>query len=628
MSSFKKNNRRWPKKGQWLWFFKALNRKEKTFFLFCFFLFVASSFFLIFNFYFNNSKVVPAIGGIYREGLVGQPRFINPLYATSDVDRDIIELVYSGLMKYNAKGEIVFDIAENYELQEDGKVYLLSLRDDLFWHDNKPLTADDVVFTVKSIQSPEYKSPFRANWVGVTVEKVDDFKVKFILTKPYVGFLENLTLKILPKHIWSDISPENAPFSSYNFKPVGSGLYKVSEVVQENSRINSLKLEMVKDAYISEIIFSFFDDKKEVEKVDGFGSFQEGKGETYYISMPRYFALFFNLERTEMSKDLRRALNYALDKEKLPGEPVNSPFLPDFYNLARPDDYQYNPEKAKDILEENGFFENERGYREKIIKGEASFVFSRDLSKGSRGEEVTQLQDCLKQFYPEQETTGYFGSQTEKTVVAFQEKYREDILTPSDLTTGTGSVRAGTRTKLNEVCFSTEDEIIPLELSIATLDQRALLETAEKLKEQFEKIGVRVLIEKINEEEIKEREYETFLVGIILSTVLDPLPFWHSGQKNDPGYNLSMYENKKVDELLEEIRVISDDDLRREKIEEVQEIILADFPALFLYTQGYVYNISEKIKGVAFEKIIHPSHRFSEIQDWYIKTKRIWRRDI
>ncbi|MDD5606549.1 MAG: ABC transporter substrate-binding protein [Candidatus Pacebacteria bacterium] len=620
-----KGLKKWPQKGQWVWFFSILNKKEKIFFSIFAVLFIISFLFLLISFYYNNTKVIPTVGGIYKEGLVGQPRFINPIYATSDIDRDILQLVYSGLMKHNNKGEIEFDIAKSYDIQEDEKVYIVQIKDNIFWHDNNLLTVDDVLFTIQAIQNPEYKSPFRANWIGVIVEKINDFEIKFILSKPYVGFLENLTLKILPKHIWQEISPDQAPLSSYNFKPIGSGPYKIKQINQQQDKINNLILERVKDAYISEMHFYFFGKEQDIQGVDGFGSLQSKNNSwnIYEISLPRYFALFFNLQEVK-DKEIRQALKYATDKQVF-DQPINSPFLPDFYGFSSFEETNLDLEKANEILDKKGFILNsETGYREKIVKN--NFSFSQDLKIGSQGTEVTELQTCLAKFEdvcPEKEITGYFGANTEKAVINFQEKYKQEILDPWGFSKGTGLVSKTTREKLNEICFKEEKNL--LQFSISTLDQTSLLETAELLKEQFKKIGVKVNIKKITEQEIKDRKYESFLIGIISGAILDPLPFWHSEQKKDPGYNFSLYENKSVDKVLEELRIISDQETRREKIEGLQEIIIEDIPALFLYTQGYIYNVSSKIKGIEFEKIINPCYRFSQVQDWYIKTKRAWK---
>ncbi len=619
-----KGLKKWPKKGQWVWFFSVLNKKEKQLFFLFLCLFVFSFLYLSINFYYNNTRIVPAIGGIYKEGLVGQPRFINPIYATSDVDRDILQLIYSGLMKHD-KGEIVLDLAKSYDVKEDGKVYVFQIKDNIFWHDGELLTVDDILFTIQAIQNPEYKSPFRANWIGISMEKINDFEIKFNLIKPYAGFLENLTLKILPKHIWQNISPDQAPLDSHNFKPIGSGPYQIKQLNQGHDRIDSLILERFKDSNISEIHLVFFNDKKEIRGVDGFGSLEikNTNWNTYEVSLPRYFALFLNLEKFQ-DKEIRQALQYSISQDIFE-KPINSPFLPEFYGFDLYQNNGFDPEKVQEILNNKGFVLNsETGYLEKTI--EDDFSFSQELKQGSRGEQVTALQTCLAKFddiYPGGEITGYFGPSTKEAVIAFQEKHKEDILDPWGFEKGTGLVSETTREKLNEICF--QRETILLEFSISTLDQVNLLETAELLKKEFKNQGIKVNIKKITEQQIKERDYESFLIGVINGAILDPLPFWHSEQKKDPGYNFSLYENKSADKVLEDLRTTSDLEIRKEKLEKLQEIIISDIPALFLYTQGYNYNVSSRIKGIELEKLISPSHRFSQIESWYIRTQRSWK---
>ena len=105
------------------------------FFLF-FTAFVVCSIILIFSTYRQHTVVVPDNGGIIREGVVGQPRFINPVYAASnDPDRDLVNLLFSGLFKYDINGDIAPDLVESYTLEEGGKTYNLSLKEGVLFHD-------------------------------------------------------------------------------------------------------------------------------------------------------------------------------------------------------------------------------------------------------------------------------------------------------------------------------------------------------------------------------------------------------------------------------------------------------------------------------------------------------------
>ena len=164
-----------PSKAQWKLFFQVLTKKEKIIFLSCLGCFLSSLIFLSFNFYFERTKIVPARGGSFIEGVVGQPRFINPVLASSDVDRDLVELTFAGLMRYEKDGRIVPELIKNYQVSENGKIYEITLKDAL-WSDGQKITSDDVIFTIKTIQNPDFKSPEIVNWQGVKVEKISEKK--------------------------------------------------------------------------------------------------------------------------------------------------------------------------------------------------------------------------------------------------------------------------------------------------------------------------------------------------------------------------------------------------------------------------------------------------------------------
>ncbi|MBU0598786.1 hypothetical protein KKF61_07440, partial [Patescibacteria group bacterium] len=163
-----------------------LNKKEKIFFLVFFTAFLASGIYLMVSSYLGGTMVAPANGGILREGILGQPRFINPIYAASnDVDRDLVNLIYSGLFKYDSAGEIVPDLVREYSIENDGKLYNLTLKENIVFHDGEPLTADDVIFTIKTIQSPDFKSPIQAKWLDVKAEKVSQYQITITLKNAY-----------------------------------------------------------------------------------------------------------------------------------------------------------------------------------------------------------------------------------------------------------------------------------------------------------------------------------------------------------------------------------------------------------------------------------------------------------
>ena len=654
---------KWPSRLQWRQFSKVLNKKEKIIFSLFVFLAFFSGLYLFLNFYFENTEIKPAKGGAYTEGVIGSPRFINPIYsATSDVDRDLTELIYSGLMKYNEQGEIVPDLAEKYEILEQGKIYEFYLKENLVWSDKEPLTAEDIIFTIETIQNPSFKSPIRASWLGVEVEKISKQKIRFELKNPSVVFLENCTLKILPKHIWQDVSVQNFPLSIYNLKPIGSGLYKLKGLTQDaQGNIKSLTLLANPNYWgthpnITTITFLFFDEETDLIKsyqkgeIKGFSltasaNFSNFIDSTnfYSLSLPRYFAIFFNPESSEIlaEKEVREALNYGTNKQEIidkilsgKAKIVNSPILPEIYNFEQSSEIcQFNLEKANQLLEDAGFIKGENGLRSKIVKKTPSFQFKSSLTVGSQGKEVEELQKCLSkdpEVYPEAVVSGYFGSKTKAAVIKFQEKYKEDVLEPYQLLKGTGDVKTSTRAKLNEICFSVSEENFPLSFSLITVDQPTLKEIALLLKQQWELLGVELEIKTLDistlgKEVIRGRDYEMLLFGEILGAIPDPFPFWHSSQVKDPGLNLAQYENTECDKLLEKNRETLIYQERKDALEEFQDLLIADSPAVFLYNPDYLYFISKEIKGVEAEIIIDSSKRFSGIENWYFKTKRGWK---
>lgn len=638
--------KKWPALWQWKKFFKILKKGERILFLLFSFSFIISAIFLFSSIYYKNTKITAAEGGMFIEGVLSQtqPRFVTPIYANSDIDRDLTELIFSGLMKYSTDMQIVPDLARDYpEIGNEGTEYKFFLKENLFWQDGAPLTADDIVFTIKTIQNPDFKSPYLANWVGVKVEKINDLTVKITLQKPYSAFLENCAIKILPKHIWEGIPVSNFALDPHNLEQaIGSGKYKIKEVKRINSGpvqyliLEKNNLYSGKKPYIMEVKFLFSEKPEDLinnakkEKITGLNisPYQNIEGwQKNDLSLPRYFAIFFNQERSKplAIKEIRQALSYATDKKEISEKIVQSPILPDFYGFDQPGQiYEFDVEKAKQILDQTGFKdENGDGIREKLIKKEFAFTFKSQLKIGSKGKEVEELQKCLKG-----EVTASFGEKTKQLVIEFQEKYAKEILEPSGLTSGTGSVGKATRDKLNEVCFGDPNELLELKISLATINQPQMIEVANILKKQWKEIGVELQIQshplfELEQDFIKPRSYDALLLGEVLGAIPDPFPFWHSSQAKDPGLNLASYQNKKTDELLEKNRSSSDPEERKQNLIEFQNAITQDIPAIFLYSSDYYYFTSPKVKGITSKKVVDPSKRFSDIENWYIKTKRV-----
>ena len=564
---------------QWAHLPKVLPSKERWLARFLVFLIFASIIGLFITFYFNHTYLEPAIGGKYTEGILGQPRFINPILAqTNDADRDLTQVIYSSLFKYDGQGNLIPDLVESYNISEDGLVYEIKIKEDIKWHDNEKLTINDVIYTIETIQDPEYKSPLKNNWQGVVIEKIDDFKMNFKLQNAYSPFLHNLTLGILPKHLWAGISAQNFALAQYNIQPVGSGPYKFKKINQNsNGQIESIELirnenfylqyeGSPKGPFIEDIIFKFFESQKELidayerRQIDGLSFISEANQvnvannlNVYKINFPAYYAVFLNQTENKAlaDKTVRLALSYATDKEEIinkvlsgEGIQIDSPMLPGWFgHTSEINIYEFALDHAQNILESENWIDSDNdGVREKTIN----------------------------------------------------------------------------------------DEEVKLEINFLTTDCVELKETAELLKEQWEKIGAKINLEildsvTVQQNHIKTREYEALLFGEVLNADPDPFAFWHSSQRKDPGLNLAIYANDKVDKILEEARQAVDKEARKEKYFEFQKLLIEDAPAVFLYSPTYIYPVNEKVKGIFIEKFSQPSYRFSQIENWFIKTNRIWK---
>lgn len=368
------------------WFF-ALPKPERIL-LFIFAGTLAVSFIaLLANSYLKQTNQAPAYGGSITIGFVGTPHYINPVIApANEVDRALIKLVYPSLLHYDQKGALVPFLAERYAVGDNGKVYDVFLKKNAKWEDGQAMTAKDVVFTIKTIQDPKASSPLVRLWQGVGVEALDDYTLRFTLSEPYAFFLQNLTVGILPKHIWESIGEENFSLSEYNKKPVGGGPYRFSTFTKTESAITSIVFKsnatfFGRAAYIPKVTVRFY-----ATPQDLFKAYQSGEVEVAGLSagafdpqpkpdtsrkvtpfmLPRYFAIFLNesVNPSLRKKEVRQALWHAINREALivnvlgsQAQIVNSP-IPSVlskYASSSVVEYPFDIARAGQLLAANGF---------------------------------------------------------------------------------------------------------------------------------------------------------------------------------------------------------------------------------------------------------------------------------
>ena len=549
---------------------KILSKKER-YLIFSLVLIILGSVIAVpFSSFYHFTKIAPDYGGSFSEGIVGEPRYINPLLSqTNDADRDLVSLMFSGILQYNKAGKLIPDLAKSYEISSDGLNYTVYLKENAKWHDGEPLTADDIIFTIQTAQNSDYGSAQRINWYGVELEKVNDYAVMFRLKNKYAQFLNSWTINILPKHLWQDIKPINFALSEFNLKPIGSGPYKFKKLKKDKlGRIQSYELESNKNfydgrPYIGNVEIKFYNsedemidayNKNDVSSLSSLSSKNLDKIKfkkrlsIKNLKLPRYFAVFFNQNQSKIlsDKNVRLAMNYGADKQEIiqkvlnnNGLSVNSPMVDgiiDIQSGAKP--YEYDLEQAKKLLADAGW----------NLPGDNGIL---------------------------------------------QKK----------------------------------DEKLSVTLTVPLLSD--LMDTANIIKDQWSKIGIEVKITTLTTPElqqaIKERNYQMLLFGEILMPDPDPFSLWHSSQKKDPGQNLALYDNKAADTLLDEARQTLNPLERMKKYDDFQKLVAADAPVTLLYNPFFLYGQTQKIKGFDAEIISVPSDKFSNIEKWYIKTKRAWK---
>jgi peptide/nickel transport system substrate-binding protein len=179
-----------------------------------------------------NQSAAPSGSAIapYREGVMSRPTNVNPLAARSQADRDLVALVFESLVNRAADGRILPGLAQSWTPSETGDSWTFELVPERKWQDGEPLTADDVTYTIETLQDPTYRGPGAGSWAGITVSAVDSDTVQFELATPIGGFLELATQPIAPRHLLADTPPGTMADAAFGKQPVGSGPYEVIEL--------------------------------------------------------------------------------------------------------------------------------------------------------------------------------------------------------------------------------------------------------------------------------------------------------------------------------------------------------------------------------------------------------------
>ena len=557
---------------------KFLSPLERALLYICLLLGLGALIFIGIVFYKKNVELLPAAGGTYIEGLVGNPQYINPLYSSlNDADADLEKLIFSRLFTRDSEGKMIPDLVDNLTISPDKKNYTIKLKTAVF-HDGSALTADDVVFTFNTIVNPEYKSPLKEKFTGISLAKNDEQTITFSLREAYRDFPRLLDFGIMPANDWASVYPGTATLTELNIKPIGSGPYRFKNLVKsKDGTIRSYTLIKNDNYYkqsanLEEIIFKFFPSSEEMisalnnGQLNGLNFITTNKSDLiiaknsldyHQIATPELTAVFFNLNSKDIISDkkIRQALSLAIDQTSITKDSVG-------------------------------------------IFGIASETLLPSFSPGN---------DNLFRF-----------DQAKATSLLTEAGWQKRTLTEQEVETAKADPKLSelVRVGAGEWWFKADK---PLIISLSSPEN--LKTVAEKVLENWKNINIKTeLTVKSNsdfeKDVLTDKKFETALYAMTIKSG-DPYSLW---QKNS-STNISNWENPKVDKALEEAR-LGDEQLATTNYHYFLVQATEDMPATPLFWSAYVYPQTKKLKGFTLKSLVDPAERFEQVAAWYINVKR------
>ncbi|HSX29327.1 MAG TPA: ABC transporter substrate-binding protein [Candidatus Saccharimonadales bacterium] len=517
----------------------------------------------------------PAPGGTYTEGIVGAFTNANPVYATDLVDTSVSRLLFSSLLKYDQNNQLEGDLAERWETDARGLNYVFHLRPNLKWHDGRPLTSADVLFTYQIIQNPDAHSPLFGSFRGITVAAPDARTVTFALPSPLASFPYSLTNGIVPKHILGSTPMLDMRSVSFNStRPIGSGPFmwqalelsggsadareeRIGLKAYDNyhfgkPKLNSFVVRTYRDP--AQLIKSY--QRQEVFAASGLSSVPEalqkdGSMHAYHLPLTAAVMTFFRtqdgvLADSKVRQALVRAADTAsiIDSLEYATQPVRQPLLHGQlgYNPAY-HQASYDPTGAKSILDSAGWLEGKGGVR---AKGGQLLTFTLYYLEGGEYESVA------KQLVNQWKKIGVDAKLTPQTETEFQ-------------------------------------------TVLANAPSSAY------------------------------HSYDALLYGISIGVDPDVYIYWDSSQidlRSTTRLNFSQYSSKIADESLESGRTRLDPALRTAKYQPFLSAWQTDAPALGLYQPRFLYITHGQVYGLEEKAINSDAQRYSNVDEWQIRETR------
>jgi peptide/nickel transport system substrate-binding protein len=518
--------------------------------------------------YYQVLKPVP--GGIFSEGIVGSFSNANPIYATSDADTSVSNLIFAGLFKYNDHNQIVGDLASGYDIDAKGTTYTVHLKPNLKWQDGKPLTSSDVAFTYHVIQNPDAKSPLQASWQGVNVKATDPRTVVFELSNPLAPFIYNLTNGIVPEHLLASVPTADLRSADFNtVKPIGAGPFSWHGVQVSGSDPAKLQQQVAlvpfadyrgEKAKLNEFIIHTYAAKADLVSAFKHGQLTAAEGLT---SVPPEIAKMKSLQTHNLLLSAATMVFFKTTSGVLSDKQVRQALVQgaDVPNIITNLDYPT------------------RSVREPFLQGQVGY----DKSLVQPG---------------------------------FDREAAKKTLDAAGWAVGSGGVRYKDGKPLTFVLNAAN-----------TTEYRAV---AHELAQQWQTLGVKLQIQLQQpadfQSTLSTHSYDAVLYGISIGADPDVFVYWDSSQADiraSNRLNFSEYKNATADTSLETGRTRTDPALRIVKYKPFLQAWQQDYPALGLYQPRLLYLTNGTVGGLHDGIVNSPVNRYNNVTDWEVRQARV-----
>lgn len=511
----------------------------------------------------------PVSGGIYTEGILGAFTTANPLYATTSVDSSVSRLLFASLLKPNGQNQLVNDLAKEVKSDERNIQHTVTLRDDINWHDGRPVTVEDVIFTYQLIQNPDAKSPLRANWVSVKIEKIDERTVKFTLPHSLASFPRLLINGILPRHLLDTIQPSQLRTISFNTSsPVGSGPFKWDSI-QISGQTPETREE--------QIGLSAFDD------------YHDGKPQ-----LDRFIIKAIHKPEALEEQFKARQVDAIVGEDK----------RPDSLDVTEVSEYELPINgQVMIFLKSTSEALKDKVVRQAITKGTNRDEIIRSLGYAVIASDGPLLKSHL----------GY-----DKTVVQLPYNVQE----ANALLDQNGWARGadGTRKKGD----------VPLVVQFYSRDSGEYAQISQIIQRQWKEIGVKAEVILQSDTDLQStlalHSYDALLYGITVGADPDVYAYWHSSQADiraSNRLNFAELKSKTADSALEAGRARSDPAVRAAKYKPFSQAWVDEAPAIALYQPRFLYITRGKLYGFNSRVVNTSTDRYANVQNWQVRTEQV-----